>query len=144
MTTAGIVGLATLLRIGLSSWLHGAEFITFFPAVMLTSFLFGARAGVISALLSAAGALAFVMEPGARNGDSAAFFILVAGLDVAIIAALRTAIARAAQLNDSLKAMQSALATEKRNVEEANISKIRFLAAASHDLLKVIPSHPPL
>jgi len=134
LAAAAIVGLATLLHLALAPWLVGAEFITYFPAVMLATFLWGGRAGLLSVALSGGCAMLFVMPAGSRHPYSTAFFVVVAMVDVGIISALRAAIAHAGRLNARLQRAQVALETEKQKAEQANLSKSRFLAAASHDL----------
>lgn len=62
--TLGIAGAAWLLRIALDSALPpGFPYVTFFPAVVLTAFLFGVRLGTLSAVLCGAVAWYFFIEP---------------------------------------------------------------------------------
>ena len=46
-----IVGAALGLRLILNPWLAGAQFITFFPAVVLVTFFFGTVAGLFAVSL---------------------------------------------------------------------------------------------
>ncbi|MET0241770.1 MAG: DUF4118 domain-containing protein [Sphingobium sp.] len=70
---------------------HGYPFVTFFPAVILTAFLFGTGPGIAAAALSWLGARYFFVEPihslGFAPGVLGAciFFTLVVGVDLLII-----------------------------------------------------------
>ncbi len=57
------VGVATALRIALDPYLVGAQFVTFFPAVVITTLISGFGAGFFCALLSTAAADFFVLAP---------------------------------------------------------------------------------
>jgi two-component sensor histidine kinase len=56
-------GVATALRVALDPYLTGAQFITFFPAIVITSLISGFGAGFFCAVLSTAAADFFVLEP---------------------------------------------------------------------------------
>ena len=49
---AGISLVALLLRLALDRYLAGVQFITFFPAVMLVSYIWGVRPGLIATALA--------------------------------------------------------------------------------------------
>src|SRR5260221_11052486 len=57
------VGVATALRVALDPFLLGAQFVTFFPAVVITTLISGFGAGFFCAALSTAAADVFVLEP---------------------------------------------------------------------------------
>jgi len=57
------VGVATVLRVALDPFLVGAQFVTFFPAVVITTLISGFGAGLFCALLSTAAADFFVLAP---------------------------------------------------------------------------------
>jgi PAS domain S-box-containing protein len=57
------VGVATALRIALDPYVEGAQFITFFPAVVITAVISGFGAGLLAAVLGTAAADFFVLEP---------------------------------------------------------------------------------
>jgi K+-sensing histidine kinase KdpD len=57
------VGIATALRIALDSYIVGAQFITFYPAIVITTVISGFGAGFFCAVLSTAAAQFFVLEP---------------------------------------------------------------------------------
>ncbi|HTH17816.1 MAG TPA: DUF4118 domain-containing protein, partial [Magnetospirillum sp.] len=76
----------------------GFPFITFFPSVMIVTYLAGLRPGILAAVLSVLAAWYFFIPPadayGVRGGGAVAFFILVAAIDIAIIHAMRIALDR--------------------------------------------------
>jgi Domain of unknown function (DUF4118) len=57
------VAVATALRLALDPYLVGAQFITFFPAIVITTMISGFGAGFFCAVLSTAAADFFVLEP---------------------------------------------------------------------------------
>jgi K+-sensing histidine kinase KdpD len=57
------VGVATVLRVALDPYLVGAQFVTFFPAVVITTLISGVGAGFFCAFLSTAAADFFVLAP---------------------------------------------------------------------------------
>jgi PAS domain S-box-containing protein len=57
------VGVATALRLAVDPYLVGAQFVTFFPAIVITTLISGFRAGFLCALLSSAAADFFVLYP---------------------------------------------------------------------------------
>jgi PAS domain S-box-containing protein len=57
------VGVATALRFAVDPYVVGAQFVTFFPAVVITTLISGFGAGFVSAVLSTAAADFFVLSP---------------------------------------------------------------------------------
>lgn len=57
------VGVATALRIALDPYLVGAQFVTFYPAIVITTLISGFGAGFLCAVLSTAAADFFVLSP---------------------------------------------------------------------------------
>jgi PAS domain S-box-containing protein len=57
------VAIATALRVALDRYVEGVQFITFFPAVVITTAISGFGAGLLAAVLSTAAADFFVLEP---------------------------------------------------------------------------------
>lgn len=89
--TLAIVGVAWLSRIALDDALPpGFPFLTFFPAIVLTAFLFGARLGSLSALLCGLISWYFFIPP-ARSFELAGkevalgLYLFVVGTDLALI-----------------------------------------------------------
>jgi hypothetical protein len=57
------VGVATALRLAVDPYLVGAQFVTFFPAIVITTLISGFGAGFFCAVLSTAAVDFFVLEP---------------------------------------------------------------------------------
>jgi PAS domain S-box-containing protein len=105
------VALATLARVWLNPWVSSAQFITFFPAVLIVTLLAGTAPGLLSVALSAAASWFVVGAanlPG-YNASALFLFVPVAIMDVAAISGLlaaysgsRRALARVGELNASL------------------------------------------
>jgi K+-sensing histidine kinase KdpD len=95
------VMVATALRVALDPYVAGIQFITFFPAIVLTTVISGFGAGLFSAVLSTAAADFFVLSPRfsfyvddpAEVADLLLFGPLAAYL-VIVIARMRMAIER--------------------------------------------------
>ncbi|MBS0411740.1 MAG: PAS domain S-box protein [Proteobacteria bacterium] len=107
-----IVGAALGLRLWLNPWLAGAQFITFFPAVVLVTFFFGTVAGLFAVALCV-GAGWMILSGGGGltlpEANSLVIFTGVALMDVGIISALlaansarRETLGRVGQLNRDL------------------------------------------
>ncbi len=105
LAAVAIVAAATAGRLLLEPWLDGAQFITFFAAVFLTTFLCGRAAGFFAVALSALSAWAFIMTPAFafEHVYALLLFCVLAALDVVIISALGAALARVGHLNESLR-----------------------------------------
>jgi len=133
---------ATALRLSIDPVVAGVQYITFFPAVIITTFLSGIRAGFLSVALCAAAAWIFILPPFGRIGiapDQLAtigFFIVVGSVGVLLIGALRSAIAHYRRLGETLLAQTA----ELRASEEQQ----RLLAAEvdhrAKNLLAVVQS----
>lgn len=84
--------LALGMRVAANPWLPpGFPYVTFFPAVILSSFLFGAGPGIFSALLCGFFALHFFVIPAAHGVFSlpvlvaTAFYTFVVVVDIALV-----------------------------------------------------------
>lgn len=108
---AGLVVAGVMLRRWLDPWISGAQFITFFPAVLAATLLCGPGPGLFSVALSAFAARQIFGADQNSLGDdnSLGLFVIVAIMDVAVISALlmayaaaRRALARVADLNRRL------------------------------------------
>jgi len=95
-----ILGSVTMLAMVAAAWLlrhvadpllpPGFPYVTFFPAVIVTSFLFGVRLGSVSALLCGLLAWYFFIAPAAFGLTSGtvfalAFYVLVVATDLALV-----------------------------------------------------------
>ena len=59
----GIAACATALRLAVDPFVAGVQYITFFPAVIITTFVSGIRAGFLSVALFSAAAWIFIQPP---------------------------------------------------------------------------------
>jgi PAS domain S-box-containing protein len=57
------VGIATALRLAVDPYVVGAQFVTFFPAIVITTLISGFGAGFLCAMLSTAAADFFLLSP---------------------------------------------------------------------------------
>jgi PAS domain S-box-containing protein len=130
VATTALVGVALGLRLFLTPWLIGAQFITFFPAVIVATLACGTAPGVVSVVLSALAARYF-LEPGGfsiQEGYSLAFFIAVALMDVAVIslllaanAALKASLVRIEDLNVGLAVSEARFRNLLENAPDAMV-----------------------
>jgi two-component sensor histidine kinase/CheY-like chemotaxis protein len=111
-----IAACATALRLAIDPLVAGVQYITFFPAVIITTFISGIRAGFLSVALCAAAAWIFILPPSGQISIASsdqfvtiAFFIVVASADVLVIGALRLAIAHYRRLGETLLAQTAEL-----------------------------------
>jgi two-component sensor histidine kinase len=100
-------GVAAALRVVIDPYIVGVQFITFFPAVIVTTLISGFGAGLFCAALSAAAATFFVLPPHLsfyvdHPGEVGALllFILVALSNVIFITGLRFAVERYLERNE--------------------------------------------
>jgi two-component sensor histidine kinase len=120
--TIAIVALAWVVRtIASPSLPPGFPYVTFFPAVIITSFLFGIRLGTVAA--AACGLLAwyFFIPPyhsfalTGATGFALAFYLFVVATDLALVHWMQTAngqLARERELSQSLAATRELLFRE--------------------------------
>lgn len=132
VAATGIVAAALSLRLALGSLIAGAQFITFIPAVMATTLLFGAPAGIWSVLLSVIAAK-FVMDAEGLTSDegvSLIMYALVAALEVAVIGALLGA-------NSALKRSVAEVATLNSHLRHSE-AKFRDLLESAPDAIVMV------
>lgn len=116
----------------------GYPFLTFFPSVILTAFLFGVGPGIVSGVLALVAARYFFMAPlfsfalESEHGGALAFFALVIFIDLAIIAMLQ-------RTNAELRAQRarSEVRTEQREVMFQELqhrisNKLQLIASLLH------------
>lgn len=95
--TLAIVEMAWLLRIATDTLLpSGYPYITFFPAVIITSFLFGVRLGSLSAVLCGLIAWYYFVGPGETFGTDGvevalAFYVFVVATDLLLVHGMQSA-----------------------------------------------------
>jgi len=109
LLAAAIVAVATALWIAINPVLPGVQFLTLFPAVLVTTLICGVKAGFLAVGLSTAIAwyvilparTDFRLEVGEQI-DALLSYFAVAWLDVLIVGAVREALARVGKLNVAL------------------------------------------
>ncbi|MDH6268087.1 two-component sensor histidine kinase [Rhizobium sp. SG_E_25_P2] len=149
-------GLAFLLRHASDHYLPaGFPFLTFFPAVILSSVFGGARAGVLCAVLSLLAAWRFFIAPENEFGVNGpvilalAYFALVATIDIAIIAWLNKTIAALEVEKERSRALaeerlglarhQRSLFQELQHRTANNLAMVASLLSITQRKLKHIP-----
>jgi two-component sensor histidine kinase len=109
-------GSATALRLAIDPYVVGVQFITFFPAVIITTLISGFRAGVLCTVLSAAAANFFLIEPRFsfyidHPGEVIAFllFVLVSLMNAILVTGMRFAVERYREQSVALRESQDRL-----------------------------------
>jgi two-component sensor histidine kinase len=116
------VGIATALRLAIDPYIVGVQYVTFFPAVMITTLIGGLGAGLFSLVLSVAAAAFFVASPrlsfyieNLSDLLTTLLFILLTFCNVILIAGMRFAIGRDRDLSQRLEQHEVTLReTEER------------------------------
>jgi PAS domain S-box-containing protein len=118
-------GVATVLRLALDPYVVGVPFITFFPAVIITTLFSGFGAGLLCVILSTAATDFFVLEPRfslyLENLSDAADLVLfapLASLCVIFISRMRLAIERE-QASRALQASKDQLQASRDRLQLA-------------------------
>jgi PAS domain S-box-containing protein len=95
------VGVATALRLAIHPYVEGLQFVTFLPAVIITTLISGLGAGLFSIVLSVAATAFFVLPPSLsfyieKPGDVLALLLytVVMLFTVAVITGMRFAVER--------------------------------------------------
>lgn len=108
-TSLAVFSLAAAARFLFAPALEGLAFITFFPAIVVITFLWGQALGALFLVASAAvGTFYFVEPQGAfawKNWPALFVFILGGGVNVALVGALREALRRAAAATEAKETM---------------------------------------
>lgn len=123
VVAAVAAGTATGLRVALDPIVAGVQFITFFPAVILTTLITGWRAGAASVILCALAAWFVILPPHntfseipRRDFIALMLFLAIASLEVIFISAMKYAIASFRELN---KTLEERVAQRGRELMEA-------------------------
>src|SRR5215467_152755 len=122
-------GVATVLRLAIDPYVVGVQYITFFPAVILTTLVSGFSAGVLCTAVSAAAAIFFLISPRfsfyvEHPGEVIALllFILTSLMNTTFVAGLRFAVQRNRDLSQRLE--QHGLALRERPDDASRLQKI--------------------
>jgi PAS domain S-box-containing protein len=123
LAAAVLVAVALLLRLVLGPLLHNLPILTFYPTVMLATFLGGMASGLLAVMLATLAAWFFFLAPDFSHGTTEVghavaliVFVLIAVANVAIVGALQTALARLRGLTDAERARD---AQELRRLADA-------------------------
>jgi len=134
-------GIAMALRLAIDPYVVGVQYVTFFPAVMITTLISGLGAGLFCLALSV-GAVAFFMLPprfsfhieNLSDVLTTLLFILVTFSNVILIAGMRFAIERYRELSHKLEQHDVAL----REREERLAVVVAELQHRTRNLISVV------
>jgi len=123
LLAAASVAAATALRMAVDGSIPGVQFITLFPAIIITTLICGMRAGAVAAVLAVLCAWFFILPPAySLHLESYQYiytltsFTVVALANVGLVGLLRTAIGRVRRLNQNLtRANQTLLGVFEAN-----------------------------
>jgi two-component sensor histidine kinase len=134
-------GVATALRLGIDPYVVGAQYITFAPAVIITTLISGLGAGLFCLLLSVGAVAFFVLSPrfsfyieNLSEVLTTLLFILMTFSIVILIAGMRFAIERYRELNHKLEQHTVAL----RESEERLAGVVGELEHRTRNLISVV------
>ena len=109
LLAAVLTAAATAIRLALGDSLAGTQFISLFPAVILSTLIGGTAAGAFAAVMATLCAWYFLLTPAysfaiqsMSQVSALATFAVVAAIDVVIIGVLRSALDRIHRLNQTL------------------------------------------
>jgi two-component sensor histidine kinase len=150
---AGLISAAaTGARFALEGTLPpGYPFLTFFPAVIITSFLCGTAAGTLCAVLCGLAAWYWFIPPSGfaldrQSAFALAFYVFIVAVDIALIHLMTRAMRRL----EAEKRVSNALVEQQRTMFEElqhrvanNMAFVASLLNMSHRRLKADPSAAP-
>jgi signal transduction histidine kinase/FixJ family two-component response regulator len=120
---------------------RGFPFLSFFPAVLLTTYLVGLGPGLLVALLSTAAAWAFFMGDqfaslalGRSDIIALLFFAVILFVDCIVIERMNGALRQVRMTSAQLRHSEQALLERQRELEDANRQKDVFIAMLAHEL----------
>ena len=123
LSAIALVAAAVLLRWLVGPLLHNVPILTFYPAVILATFLGGLASGLLAVALASLAAWFFFLSPAfsfriaeLSHAVGLIAFVLVAVANVGIVGALQTALARLRSLTDAERARD---AQELRRLADA-------------------------
>lgn len=115
--------------------MQGFPYLTFFPAVILTAFFCGTRAGVLCAMLSGLAAWYFFIPPGwtfdvgAQGFLALAFYVVIVGVDIALIHYMHTASARLRAEQQVIHDLYNVQTTMFQELQHRVANNIQFIAS---------------
>lgn len=142
---------ALILRMAVDAQLPpGFPFLTFFPAIVISAYVAGRGPGVVALLLSLAGVWYFLLEPrhtlalGPGQAMALGFFLIVGGVDIAIIEAMHRAVDRVRaerRRNRELYEQQKTLFEELQHRVANNLAFIAGLLRLQRRRVTQDPAH---
>jgi two-component sensor histidine kinase len=134
-------GVAMALRLAIDPYVVGVQYVTFFPAVIITTLVSGFGAGLFCLVLSVAAAAFFVLPPrfsfyieNLSDLLTTLLFILLTFCNVVLIAGMRFAVERYHELNHRLEQHGVAL----RESEERLAAVAAELQHRTRNLISVV------
>jgi two-component sensor histidine kinase len=138
-------GVATALRIAIDQYVIGVPFITFFPAVIITTLISGFRAGLLCVVLSAVAASFLLLPPrwslwveSPADVADLILFILEALFYVILITGLRLTIERYRELSRDLEQRVEERTVALRESQERLGSVVAELQHRTRNLISVV------
>jgi PAS domain S-box-containing protein len=132
-------GAATALRVAIDPYVHGVQYVTFFPAVMIATLISGFGAGLFCVMLSIAGATFFILPPRfsfyvGNPAEAGALLLFIAAIlaNVILITGMRFAVERYRELSRQLERR-----VEERGVELAKVQESEAAFRAMFDVSSV-------
>ncbi|KAA0577585.1 DUF4118 domain-containing protein [Azospirillum sp. Sh1] len=130
------VAAALLLRLAADGALPaGFPYLTFFPAVMLTTFMAGLWPGVVAAVLSGLAAWYFFIPPydsltlNPSVGLALAFYAVVVGVDIALIHGMRVALERLQEERRRTASLLEAQTTMFHELQHRVANNMQFVSS---------------
>jgi two-component sensor histidine kinase len=132
---------AMALRLAIDPYVEGVQYVTFFPAVVITTLISGLGAGLFCLVLSVAAAMFFLMEPrfsfhveNVTDVLNTLLFVLITFCNVILIAGMRFGIERYQELSHKLEQHEVAL----REREERLALMVSELQHRTRNLISVV------
>ncbi len=132
---------AMVLRLAIDPYVEGVQYVTFFPAVVITTLVAGLGAGLFCLVLSVAAAAFFLMEPrfsfligNLTDVLNTLLFVLITFCNVILIAGMRFGMERYHELSQKLEQHEVAL----REREERLALMVSELQHRTRNLISVV------
>ena len=115
--------------------MQGFPYLTFFPAVILTAFFCGSRAGTLCAVLSGLAAWYFFIPPGwtfdvgPQGALALAFYVVIVSVDIVLIHYMHTASARLRAERQVIHDLYNVQTTMFQELQHRVANNIQFIAS---------------
>jgi K+-sensing histidine kinase KdpD len=118
-------GVALVLRLAIDPYVEGIQYVTFYPAVIITTLISGLWAGLFCLLLSIAAVVSFLLEPrfsfqieSLSDALSTLLFVLLTFSNVVLIAGMRFVIEGYQELSRKLEQHDQELREREKRLAE--------------------------